>query len=154
MICLHAVAAMAKNRVIGHQGSMPWHFPADLKFFKNLTKGHPIVMGRKTWDSLGRPLPGRRNIVLSRQRIALNGAEVIHASADLQTLPGLAGDVFIIGGAEIYRLFLPQTHSVYLTEIDQTTAGDTYFPDFEENFSKKSLLAEDPPCRWYRYERA
>jgi dihydrofolate reductase len=149
----HAVAAMAKNRVIGLDGKMPWHFPEDLKFFKQLTQGHPIIMGRKTWDSLGRPLPGRRNIVLSRSSSELPGAEVVSSVEALGKLDGLVGDAYVIGGAEIYRLLLPHTASIYLTELEIEPAGDTFFPEFEAGFPKKTLLAENGVCRWYHYEK-
>ncbi len=149
---LHAVAAMTQNRVIGLDGKMPWHLPADLQFFKRLTSGHPVLMGRKTWDSLGRPLPNRRNLVLSRQVGELPGAEVVTDVSELATL-GLAGDVFVIGGAEIYRLLTPHCTSVYLTELNLTTAGDTFFPPFEAEFPRCEVLATAPEAVWKRYFR-
>jgi dihydrofolate reductase len=149
---LHAVAAMTQNRVLGLDGKMPWHLPADLKFFKRITSGHPVLMGRKTWDSLGRPLPNRRNLVLSRTPGNLTGAEVITDVSQLATL-GLTGDVFVIGGAEIYRLLLPHCASVYLTELNFTTEGDTFFPSFESAFPRCEVLESSPEAVWKRYFR-
>jgi dihydrofolate reductase len=150
---LHAVAAMTQNRVLGKDGKMPWHLPADLQFFKRLTSGHPIIMGRKTWDSLGRALPNRRNIVLSRNASALAGAEVITTVDALAGL-GLQGDVYVIGGAEIYRLLLPMCASVYLTELNFTAQGDTFFPEFEAEFSEVEVLETSAEAVWKRYGRA
>ena len=151
---LKAVAAMAANRVIGRNGTLPWRLPEDLKFFRALTTGHPIVMGRKTWDSLGRPLPRRRNIVLSRSMPPAEGAEVVRSLQELRAL-GLAGDVFVIGGAEIYQLLLPQCASVYLTVLTNNAEGDTFFPEFEAAFPKLSVLQKlNGVAEWRLYERA
>lgn len=149
---LHAVAAMAQNRVIGRNGSMPWHIPADLKFFKRITSGHPIIMGRKTWDSLGRPLPNRRNIILSRTMEFAPGAEIVRDLDELTRLD-LTGDVYIIGGAEIYRLLMPVCSSIYLTRLNLTTDGDTYFPEFEADFPACELLDSTPDADWLHYRR-
>ena len=148
-----AVAAMASNRIIGRDGALPWRLPEDMKFFRALTTGHPIVMGRKTWDSLGRPLPNRRNIVLSRNMPASEGAEVVHSVKELHTL-GLTGDVFVIGGAEIYRLLMPQCAAVYLTVLTSAAEGDTHFPEFEPDFPRVTLLQSlDGVAEWRLYER-
>ncbi len=148
----HAVAAMAKNRVIGRRGRMPWHLLEDLKFFKRLTTGHPVIMGRKTWESLGRPLPNRRNLILSRTLPAPPGAEVVRDLAALDSL-GLTGDVPVIGGAEIYRLLLPRCASVYLTLLADDAEGDTFFPEFESAFPVWEVLETGPHCEWRRYFR-
>ncbi len=148
-----AVAAMAANRVIGRDGALPWKLPEDMKFFRTLTTGHPIVMGRKTWESLGRPLPNRRNIVLSRTMTAVEGMEVVRSVAELQAL-GLTGDVFIIGGAEIYRLLMPQCAAVYLTVLAAAAEGDTHFPEFESDFPSVTVLQTlDGVAEWRLYER-
>lgn len=125
------VAAMAANRVIGLDNQMPWHLPADLKHFKAVTLGKPVIMGRKTFESIGRPLPGRRNIVISRQ-VAPQGSAVEWVNSVEQALALLANvpEVMIIGGAEIYRQCLPLATRLYLTEIDLETAGDAWFPDY------------------------
>lgn len=129
------IAAMAKNRVIGSKNQLPWHLPEDLKRFKALTLGHPILMGRKTFESIGKPLPGRENVVLSRQKdLQIEGVLV------LGSLPQALDyfrkenrkEIFIIGGAEIYRQALPLADRIYLTEIDQSFEGDAFFPDFSQ----------------------
>lgn len=148
-----AVAAMAANRVIGREGALPWRLSEDLKFFRALTTGHPIVMGRKTWESLGRPLPGRRNIVLSRTMASVEGVEVVASLEELRAL-GLTGDVFVIGGAEIYRLLMPECAAVYLTVLTSDAEGDTHFPEFEHDFPKVTVLqALDGVAEWRLYER-
>lgn len=153
MPVLIAVAAMATNRIIGRDGQLPWHLPEDLKFFKNTTLGHPILMGRKTWDSLGRPLPKRRNLVLSRSLAPTPGAEVLKDPDELDTL-GIEGTVFVIGGAEIYRLLLPRTSEILLTVLDKPAEGDTEFPPFEEEFELAEILHRMPGvAEWRRYVR-
>jgi dihydrofolate reductase len=152
----HAIAAMAANRIIGRNGTMPWHLPEDLKFFKKTTLGHSVIMGRKTWDSLGRPLPGRRNLVISRTLAsdALPGAEVFRDLAALDAAD-LGETAFIIGGAEIYQLLLPRCASVYLTVLADAAEGDTYFPVFESAFPIVEVLATTPGmAEWRRYHRS
>ena len=125
------VAAMAANRVIGRNNKMPWHLPADLKHFKQVTLGKPVVMGRKTFESIGRVLPGRRNIVISRSEpVDAKGAEWVKSLSDALALLKGAEEVMIIGGGEIYRQCLPMASRLYLTEIDLTTEGDAFFPDY------------------------
>lgn len=125
---LHLIVARARNGVIGNRGAMPWHLPEDLAHFKRTTLGHAIIMGRKTWDSIGRPLPGRRNIVVTRNREwQAPGAE---AAASLDAALALCGDadVFVIGGSELYaQALLRPVASIHLTEIDADFAGDTHF---------------------------
>ena len=124
------VVAVSKNGVIGREGGLPWHISSDLKRFKEITMGKPVVMGRKTWESLPRkPLPGRRNIVITRQRgFAPEGAEVAATPEEALALCGDAPEVAIIGGGEIYRLFWPLVDRLYLTEVDLEVEGDTHFP--------------------------
>ena len=124
------VVAVSKNGVIGREGGLPWHISSDLKRFKEITMGKPVVMGRKTWESLPRkPLPGRRNIVITRQRgFAPEGAEVAATPEEALALCGDAPEVAIIGGGEIYRLFWPLVDRLYLTEVDLEVGGDTHFP--------------------------
>lgn len=134
MTKLVLIAAVARNGMIGKDGGMPWHLPADLQHFKRLTLGHPILMGRRTWDSLGRALPGRRNIVISRQAgWQATGAE--HAESLPDALQLVAGDAlaFVIGGAQLYAQALPFADALELTEIDQTFDGDTRFPDWDRS---------------------
>ncbi len=144
---------MAANRVIGMDGALPWHLPEDLKFFRKTTTGHPILMGRKTWESLGRPLPNRRNLILSRTLPDQPGAEVLRNPDDLDALE-LEGPVYIIGGAEIYQLLLPRTNEILLTVLDAPATGDTSFPPFEQDFPKVEILDRLPGiAEWRRYTR-
>ncbi len=125
------VAAMARNRVIGNQGDMPWRLPADLAHFKQVTLGHPVIMGRKTFESIGKPLPGRRNIVISRSRPRL--PERVELADSLDTALSRCVDaqrVMIIGGGEIYRQALPLANRLELTLVDAEPDGDTVFPDY------------------------
>lgn len=145
---------MTPNRVIGRAGTLPWHLPEDLAFFKRVTSGHPVVMGRKTFDSIGRPLPQRRNIVLTRDTAwSAPGVEVIHRPGDLAKLPGLEGRVFIIGGAEIYASFLPELDDLLVSRLFAEHAGDTRFPEFQHAFPESELVethAAFEVRRWYR----
>ncbi|WP_439515309.1 type 3 dihydrofolate reductase [Oceanibaculum nanhaiense] len=133
-----AIAALARNRVIGQGNGLPWRLPGDLKFFKATTLGKPVVMGRKTFQSIGRPLPGRPNIVVTRDPGFT--AEGVHVVRDIDTALDLAAtlaretgaeEVMVIGGAEIYAQALPRLDRLYLTEIDAEIAGDAYFPEIE-----------------------
>ncbi len=140
-IHLTAVVAMTPERVIGLAGTLPWHLPEDLAFFKRTTSGHPIVMGRKTYESIGRPLPKRRNIVLTRDEgWAAEGVEVIHRPEDLKKLPGLSGRVFIIGGAEIYAAFLADLDDLLVSHISENHPGDTWLPAFESQFPLTEIV--------------
>jgi len=129
------IVAMSRNRVIGNAGQIPWRLSNDLKRFKRLTMGSPILMGRKTHESIGRPLPGRLNIVLTRQRIDLPGVRVEHDLDEALTRLRDAGEheTFIIGGGEIYQLALPLTDRIYLTRIHRDIAGDALFPTIDES---------------------
>jgi len=123
---------MARDRVIGKDGQLPWHLSADLKRFKALTMGHPIIMGRKTRDSIGRALPGRHNIVVSRdEKFVANGADCVTSLRSALDLAGNAERVFVIGGEQIYRLALPLADRIELTEIDASVAGDAWFPEID-----------------------
>ncbi|HIA19243.1 MAG TPA: dihydrofolate reductase [Planctomycetaceae bacterium] len=127
---LSLIVAISDNQVIGLNGELPWHLSADLKRFKQLTMGHHIVMGRKTFDSICRPLPGRTSIVLTRQVDWM--VEGVLKATDLQSALTLAGDddeVFVIGGSQVYQLALPIVDRLYVTRVHATVDGDTYFPD-------------------------
>ncbi|MCC6916284.1 dihydrofolate reductase [Nitrosomonas sp.] len=130
------LAAVSSNQVIGWNNTLPWRLPADLKHFKQLTLGHIIVMGRRTFDSIGKPLPGRTNVVLTRQQNPDLPAGIITASSIEEVLNHFSGDnrqIFIIGGAEIYRQTLPFCQRLYLTEIKQDFEGDTFFPEYDHD---------------------
>jgi len=129
------VVAVARNGIIGKDGGLPWRIPGELARFKVLTTGHPVIMGRKTYQSIGKPLPGRTNIVVSRNRdLAFDGAEVVTSLDDaLAIAAGAEGgdDAMVIGGAEIYALALSGATRLVLTEVAAEIDGDTYFPDFD-----------------------
>ncbi len=142
------VAAMAKNRVIGKDNQMPWHLPADLKHFKNVTMGKPVIMGRKTFESIGRPLPGRKNIVISRNSdFKAQGCTVVCSIDKAISEASGVEEVMIIGGGFLYSQMLDQADKLYLTFIELEVDGDTQFPAFEHlklNEVKRSLhLADD-----------
>ncbi len=127
--------AASENNVIGKDNTLPWHLPNDLKYFKNLTWGLPILMGRKTFDSIGKPLPGRKCIVITRQQgWQHDGVEVVHAIDDaVQKAQALgAKEIFVIGGAEIFNAALAQADRIYLTRIHRQFDGDVFFPDIDE----------------------
>lgn len=143
---LSLIAALAANGVIGRDNTMPWHLPEDLKRFRALTTGHPIIMGRKTWDSLGRPLPGRTSIVVSRQvGLDIPGARVVpsldEAIGAAAVAPG-GDEAFVIGGAQLYALALPRADRLLLTEIADAFDGDTLFPDFERGQWRETARVE------------
>lgn len=124
---------MGENRVIGADNRMPWHLSADLKRFRQITMGKPLIMGRRTHESIGRPLPGRKNIVLtSERRYAAPGCAVVHTLADALSEAD-ADEVMIIGGASLYEALLPKADRLYLTLIHREFAGDVFFPEFEWN---------------------
>jgi len=130
------IAAVAENGVIGRGGKLPWHLSDDLRRFKRLTMGHTIVMGRRTWESIGRPLPGRRTIVVSRQpryRVDTQGVEVAVRLEDALRIAETAGEdeLFIVGGAELYRAALPLADRIHLTRVHAEINGDTRFPDVD-----------------------
>ncbi len=126
---LSIIVAISKNGIIGKAGTLPWHLPEDLKYFKQTTLQHPILMGRKTYESIGKALPERQNIVLTRQpKWQAPNITTIHQVSDLQNLTLIHHEVFVIGGAEIYQLCYPHCQKIYLTLIDQEVDGDTYFP--------------------------
>jgi dihydrofolate reductase len=124
------VVAVAANGVIGRDNQLPWHLPADLRHFKQTTMGKPILMGRKTWESIGRPLPGRTNIVITRDSgYAAAGCVVVNSIDEALMAAGSQHEIMLIGGAELYRQVLPRTDTIYLTRIHEDFEGDTVFPE-------------------------
>ena len=132
MACLSLIVATAKNRVIGVNNTLPWHLPEDLKRFRVLTTGHHIIMGRKTYDSLGRLLPGRTTVIVTRNvDYKVEGAIVVHSLSAAIAACGDDPEVFLIGGAELYQAGLKLADKLYITEIDAEYEGDAFFPEFD-----------------------
>ena len=154
MVRISLIVAMAQNRVIGLDGGMPWHISADLKFFKRATMGRPVIMGRKTYQSIGGALPGRTNIVVTRNKdFQVPDADIVHelgtALEKAKAMAEIEGadEVFVIGGADIYAQAMSAADRIYLTEIALTPPGDAHFPELDEGgwreTSRESHDAED-----------
>lgn len=149
---LTAVVAMDPNRVIGANGTLPWHLPEDLAFFKKTTLGHPIIMGRKTFESIGKPLPKRQNIVLTRDPSWTQpGVEII---TDLSQVDHLEGRHFVIGGAEIYKVLTPKINEWLVSHVHQTYPGDTHLPPFESEFPHQEIVETYENFTVKRYSRS
>jgi dihydrofolate reductase len=148
-----AIAAMSLNRVIGAGNKIPWHLPEDFKWFKKMTTGHVIVMGRKTFESIGKPLPNRSTIVLSRSPLNIPGVKVITDLKELDSLRAeLTGrEVFVCGGAQVYQQALPMCSDLYLTLVKQTVEGDTFFPAFEDKFMLKEEVLDEAEFKILHY---
>ena len=139
--CYTGIVAMDATRAIGLRNGIPWRLPEDLKLFKRLTMGHPILMGRKTWESLGRPLPGRQNIVLTHDTAyRAEGAIVIHRLEELESIELQDAEIMVIGGAQIYAALLPKLEKLYVSRVDGAHEADTYFPEFEKLYSAPQEL--------------
>lgn len=152
---LAIIAAIGKNRIIGKDGKIPWHISEDLKRFKRLTTGHVVLMGRKTWESLGKPLSNRRNIVLSSQPV--HGAESYRTIEEALTVLKDEERVFAIGGARLYEELLPKADELYLTFVDQEVVGDVLFPPYEELLARKFTVVyreKHPGFEFVDYVRA
>jgi len=140
------IAARARNGVIGRNNQMPWKIPGEQAYFKRMTMGNPILMGRNTWESIGRPLPGRRNIVVTRDHgYAATGAEVARSLNEAISLAGDAEQVFIIGGAQMYAEAMPRASRVLLTEIDADFDGDTLMPPLDRAQWRETSREDHPP---------
>jgi dihydrofolate reductase len=126
------IVAIAENNVIGHNNQLIWHIPGDLKRFKALTMGHHMIMGRKTWDSIGRPLPGRQSIIVTRNKnFSVDGADVVHSLSEAIELAKSDSEIFIVGGGELYRQALPLANRLYLTKVHKIFEGDIEFPEID-----------------------
>jgi dihydrofolate reductase len=144
-----AIAAMSENRLIGRGNQIPWHIPEDFKWFKQVTSGNIIVMGRKTFESIGRPLPNRTTIVVSRTDFKHPGVQTI---SSLDQIPHPTDrKVFICGGAQIYAQTLEQTSDLFLTVVKRTVEGDAFFPPFEQDFELKEVLRDEPEFKILHY---
>lgn len=148
---MKAIAAMSRNRVIGNAGQIPWRLPEDMKFFKCTTLGNIVVMGRKTYDSMGKPLPGRENWVVSRGP-EIPGVRMIRDFSEV-TEPTDGRTLFVIGGSQIYEALLDRCSEVILTLVPCEVEGDAFFPPFEENFEIAEILMETPEMKVFRYVR-
>lgn len=127
------IAAMDKNRVIGKDNSLPWKLPADMKRFRQITSGKPVIMGRKTFESIGKPLPNRKNIILTRDKgYKVDGCFTASSVDEALGCAENPGEVMVIGGEQVFRLFIPIANRLYLTFIDEEFEGDSYFPEFDE----------------------
>lgn len=145
---------MAADRAIGINQSIPWRLPEDMKLFKRLTMGHPILMGRKTWESLGRPLTGRQNVVLTRDTsFTAEGATVIHSVDELTGLELMDSEIMVIGGAQIYAHLLPKMQKLYVSEVQGEYAADTWFPEFAHHFLRSTPVEQFDGFRLVLYEK-
>lgn len=154
---LSLIVAMAKNRIIGADGRIPWHLPNELQLFKSVTMGHHIIMGRKTYESINRLLPGRTTVIVTRQKdYAIAGAKIAHTLDEAVALCASDSEIFVIGGGELYRAAMPMADRIYLTVVDAEPAGDTQMPEFDtvqwrvhstQRYSKDERHAHD-----YRFE--
>lgn len=127
------IAAMDRNRLIGRDNGLPWHLPDDFKHFKAVTLGKPVIMGRKTFESIGKPLPGRQNIVVSRSGFQAQGVESVSSIEQALTVAGNAEEVMIIGGANLYQQMIARADRLYLTQVDGQFEGDAWFPQFNSD---------------------
>ncbi len=160
------VAAASENNVIGKDGRLPWHLPDDLKHFREITEGKPVIMGRKTYETIGKPLPNRRNIVVTHQNITLSGCDVVHSLKEALALAGhgqdaRATEICIIGGGEIYAQALPLASRIHLTRVHTVVEeGTAFFPEFSEAEWQETSHIEHPadtrhihPFTFLEYER-
>jgi dihydrofolate reductase len=141
---LTAVVAVSDNDVIGRDNAIPWHQPADLAYFKRVTMGKPILMGRKTWDSIGKPLPGRLNIVLSRSGFTAPGAEVVSTLDEACNLAAGSPEMMVIGGAKIFELTMPRMDRVHLTRVHCVVDGDVFMPPLNPDEWREVMREERP----------
>ena len=145
------IVATAKIHAIGKDNKLLWYLPNDLKHFKDVTTGHTVIMGRKTYESVGKPLPKRRNIVVTQQSITIEGCEVAGSIEDALELCAGEDEVFIVGGAQIYRQAIPLTDRIYLTVIDQDFDGDTFFPELDPQEWKETERENFEPDEKNKY---
>jgi dihydrofolate reductase len=145
-----AIAAMSLNRVIGDHNRIPWHLPDDFRWFKKTTTGHILVMGRKTFESIGRPLPQRETVILSRSGFQFPGTRTA-ASLDAVATQGETRKVFICGGADVYAQALPQCSDLYLTTVKRVVDGDAFFPRFEDRFVQVAEICDGPEFKITHY---
>ncbi len=142
---LSLVAAMARNRIIGRNGSLPWRLPADMRHFVRLTRGKPVISGRRSFQDIGKPLPGRHNIVLTRDPLfTAPGCTVVHDVESAIRAAGAVEEIMVIGGEVVYRRFLPLAHRLHLTVVEADIEGDTHFPEFDQAAWRESAREVRP----------
>jgi dihydrofolate reductase len=151
---MKAIVAMTHARVIGKENRIPWRLPGEQRWFKEVTMGHPILMGRKTFESIGRPLPGRPNLVVTRVG-EFSGVELIRdlQKFDPTTYERECSEIFVVGGAEIYRALLPRCNAIYVTIVKGEYDGDAYFPEFESQFELSETIRETHEFDIYLFKR-
>jgi dihydrofolate reductase len=137
---LSLIWAMDKNRLIGSENRLPWKLPADMQWFRKQTMGKPVLMGRKTYESIGKPLPGRENLIMTRQQgLAIEGCTVVHSLDEARTALPDADEIMVIGGSEIYALLLPDADRLYCTVVHDLFEGDAWFPEFDKEEWQQTL---------------
>lgn len=147
------IVAHDDNHVIGYNNGMPWHLPGDLQYFKNKTMGKPMIMGRKTFESIGRPLPGRRNIVITRdENYHAEGTETVTSLEEAIATAGDVEEIMIIGGEQIFRLSMEMADRLYITKINHSFRGDTFFPSYEEKFVEVSAEQPETASEGYTFQ--
>jgi len=147
-----AIAAMSENRVIGRGNKIPWHLPEDFQWFKQMTTGQVVVMGRKTFEAIGRPLPNRTIIVLSRSAFQYPGVQTLSDLRQIEIEPGVEGrDVFICGGGQLYAQALPLCSDLFLTLVKRRVEGDVFFPPFEDCFETQAEIRDEPDFKIIHY---
>lgn len=155
MTSLTLIAAVGRNRVIGDGQSLPWHLPHDLAFFKQSTLGHPMIMGRRTFESIGRALPGRRTIVITGQANWHHAeVETAHSFAEALALAGPADEVFVVGGGQVYAEAMPFAHRLLITEVDQEPPGSVFFPAIDPAIWQETTRRAGEGLSFVSYERA
>jgi dihydrofolate reductase len=155
-VIISIIAAMTDNRVIGRDNAIPWHIPADMQRFRAITMGHPLIMGRKTFESIGRPLPGRKTVILTRSPdYRAEGCAVVHGLGEALDECRGADEVFICGGGEVFREAMPLASRIYLTVVHIDVEGDTYFPDIPGEFAEavRENIEGTIPFSFILYER-
>ncbi len=153
MTSVTLIAAVGRNRVIGTDNAMPWHLPEDFAFFKRTTMGHPMIMGRRTFDSIGRVLPGRRTIVITRQPDWFHAdVETAHSLSDALALAGPADEVFVCGGGQVYAEAMPWAHRLLITEVDQEPEGAVLFPEIDRTYWRETAREPRDGFSWVTYE--
>ena len=149
---LSLIVAMDRNRVIGKDNAMPWYLPSDLRFFKRITMHKPVIMGRKTYQSIGKPLPGRLNIIVSRDNtLQVSGCTVVNSLQDALQVASSAAEIMLAGGATLYEQMLPRAQRIYLTQVAASIEGDTRFPPFDEQQWQTVWCQTQPVDQKHRY---